>query len=158
MLDYLLSNHDKLLYIIAGHCFLVEMTLIGLSGPLLFIAIGSLVTGILVSLNILSSWEMEVLSVGIFTLLSALLLWAPFKRLQGKGKVQDTSSDMIGKIVLASSPISTTAGTLRYSGIDWQARLSATDKSQLVKKGAQLTIIAVDGNTMIVTQAIDSIL
>ncbi|AGH81578.1 hypothetical protein PCNPT3_08200 [Psychromonas sp. CNPT3] len=150
MFDYLLSNHDKLLYIVAGVCFLIEMTLIGLSGPLLFLAIGSFITGVLVSLNLLSGWEMEVLFVGIFTLLSALLLWRPLKHLQGKGKVQDTSSDMIGKILLASNSISGVAGTLRYSGIDWQARLNSSAGSQSIEKGAQVKITGVDGNIMLV--------
>lgn len=155
MLDYLLSNHDKLLYIIAGLCILIELTLIGLSGPLLFIAIGSFITGILISLNLLSNWEMEVLFVGILTLISALVLWSPLKHLQGHGKVQDTSSDMIGKIVLTSNPISRIAGAIRYSGIDWPARLSSETENMSIEKGAQVKIVAVDGNIMLV-EKVDS--
>ena len=36
----MLNNHDKILYVIAAISLLVELTMIGLSGPLLFFAIG----------------------------------------------------------------------------------------------------------------------
>ena len=39
LFDYLLNNHDKILYGVASIALLVELTLIGLSGPLLFFAI-----------------------------------------------------------------------------------------------------------------------
>ena len=79
--DYLLNNHDKFLYGLAGICLLIELTLIGLSGPLLFFALGCVFTGILISLNFISAWEIELLFIGLFSLLSAVLLWKPLKKL-----------------------------------------------------------------------------
>ena len=55
LFDYLLNNHDKLLYGIASISLLVELTVIGLSGPLLFFAIACFLTGLLVSFNLISS-------------------------------------------------------------------------------------------------------
>ncbi|WP_235015222.1 hypothetical protein [Oceanicoccus sp. KOV_DT_Chl] len=39
------NHHDQLYYLIAGLSFVVELTVIGLGGPLLFFAIATLVTG-----------------------------------------------------------------------------------------------------------------
>ena len=66
IVDYLLANHDKLLYSLAGISLVVELAVIGLSGPLVFFAIGCTFSGILVSAGIISGWEVEIFSVGIF--------------------------------------------------------------------------------------------
>ena len=79
-------------------------------------------TGLLVSLQIITSWECEALFVGIFSLLAAILLWQPLKRFQGNDKVTDQSSDLIGQKVVTRSSYEV-SGTVRHSGIDWTARL-----------------------------------
>lgn len=150
MIDYLFNNHDKLLYLIAGVSLLVELTLIGLSGPLLFFSIGCALTGILVSLNLISSWEMELLFVGIFTLVSSILMWKPLKLFQGNGNVTDNSSDMIGQRVAVSETLSKHGGNIRFSGINWSARLSEQSPHESIAIGEHVTIAAVDGNVMII--------
>lgn len=150
IIDYLFNNHDKLLYLIAGVSLLVELTLIGLSGPLLFFAIGCALTGVLISLNLVTSWELELLFVGIFTLLSSLVMWKPLKKFQGSGMVNDSSSDMIGQIVPISETVSHFGGSVRHSGINWNARLSEESQTESIKMGERVTICGVDGNTLIV--------
>lgn len=149
-IDYLFSNHDKLLYLIAGVSLLIELTLIGLSGPLLFFAIGSAFTGVLISFNLISTWEIELLSVGIFTLLSSLIMWRPLKQFQGSGKVSDESSDMIGKTVNVSKAVTLSSGTVRYSGINWTARLAEDNEVISIEPGKAVKICAIDGNILIV--------
>ncbi|WP_022941607.1 NfeD family protein [Psychromonas hadalis] len=150
IIDYLFNNHDKLLYIFAGISLLVELTLIGLSGPLLFFAIGCALTGVLVSLNIVSTWEMELLFVGVFTLLSSLVMWKPLKQFQGSGNVSDTSSDMIGQMVPVSDTVTHHGGNVRHSGINWNARLSDDSPAKSIATGERVKICAVDGNILIV--------
>jgi len=150
MIDYLFSNHDKLLYLIAGVSLLIELTLIGLSGPLLFFGIGCALTGLLVSLNMVTTWEMELLFVGIFTLLSSVLLWYPLKQFQGTGKVSDTSSDMIGQQVAVSEILTKHGGSIKFSGINWMARLSQDSPHERIDIGEYVKIYAVDGNVMLV--------
>jgi len=152
LFDYLLNNHDKILYGVASIALLVELTLIGLSGPLLFFAIACFLTGLLVSFNIVSSWEMEVLLVGLFTLMSALILWKPLKQFQGTKKVIDNSSDMIGQAVRVSETVTVNGGSIRYSGINWHARLSSLSQVELLEKDIVVTITAMDGNIAIVDQ------
>ena len=150
VIDYLFNNHDKLLYLIAGVSLLVELTLIGLSGPLLFFAIGCALTGALVSFNMISTWEMELLFVGIFTLLSSLVMWKPLKQFQGSGKISDNSSDMIGQTVTVSETVTLTAGSVRHSGINWSARLSDDCEAESISTQTRVKICSVDGNVLIV--------
>jgi len=150
VIDYLFSNHDKLLYLIAGASLLIELTLIGLSGPLLFFAVGCALTGILVSLNLISTWEIELLFVGLFTLLTSLIMWGPLKKFQGSDPVSDNSSDMIGQIVAVTETVTHSSGTVRHSGIDWTARLSEEATGDSIATKQFVKICAISGNILIV--------
>jgi len=150
IIEYLFNHHDKLLYLIAGVALLIELTLIGLSGPLLFFAIGCALTGALVSLNIISTWEMELLFVGIFTLLTSVVMWKPLKQFQGSGTVNDNSSDMIGQMVPVTETVTHSGGSVRHSGINWSARLSDESSAESISTDTRVKICAVDGNILIV--------
>lgn len=149
-MQYFLENPAHLWYLIAGISFVIELSIMGLSGPLLFFALGSLATGILVSLGIVTGWQSEVLSVGLLTALVAALLWKPLKSLQNSKDKTDNSSDMVGLEVAASSEITLTSGSIRYSGIDWQARLVDNVSIDLINESSQCQIVAITGNTMLV--------
>ena len=150
LFEYLLINPDKFLYGLAGISLIIELTVIGLSGPLLFFAIGCALTGILISLGILNSWEMEVLSVGLMSILTAVVLWKPLKHFQGSKAVTDSSSDMIGKVVPVSVTITIDTGTIRHSGINWTARLASSCKQNSIESGEKVLITGVDGNIVLV--------
>ena len=51
ILQYLLDNHDQVFYLIGGLSLIVELTVLGLSGPLLFFGIASFITGALSGLG-----------------------------------------------------------------------------------------------------------
>lgn len=148
--QYIAGHHDHFFYVVAGISFIVELTILGLGGPLLFFAIASFVTGVLINIGLLSGWEMEIFALGILTAVTTLLLWKPLKRFQNSGGGADTSSDMIGREVSASSEITSVKGTIRYSGIDWNSRLDDGAGVKSIADGEQCTISAVDGNVMLV--------
>jgi membrane protein implicated in regulation of membrane protease activity len=148
--QYFAAHHDHLFYLIAGISFVVELTVMGLSGPLLFFAIGSFLTAIFVSLGLIGGWEIEIFCLGISTGLIALLLWRPLKNFQNSGGGSDESSDMIGRHVLVSSEISLHGGTVRYSGINWNSRLKDGADVSMIAEGQYCAIVAVDGNVMLV--------
>jgi len=150
VINYFSENHAQLLYLISGVSFVIELTVLGMSGPLLFFAVASVITGILVHVNVLSSWETEVLSVGVLTALTAVILWNPLKQFQNAGGGADTSSDMIGKQVPSSTEITPVAGKVRFSGIDWNARLSSDCSVDTIKSDTACIITGVDGNVMLV--------
>ena len=150
LLTYFSQNHDQLLYLVAGVSFIAELTLMGLGGPLLFFAIACFLTAILISLGVISGWEAEAFTVGILTAAITLLLWKPLKRFQNSGGGADTSSDMIGKQVTTRSEVtSSSGGSIRYSGIDWNARL-AEGMELSIPADTTCEIIGVAGNVMLV--------
>ncbi|MBL0709768.1 MAG: NfeD family protein [Colwellia sp.] len=149
-MQYFFEHHDHLWFLVAGLSFIIELSIMGLSGPLLFFAIASLFTGILVSIGFIDGWQSEVLTVGLLSVFVAITLWKPLKRLQDSKSDTDNSSDMIGLKVLASSDITEISGSIRYSGIDWQARLAEDANTELIKVENQCSIVAITGNTMLV--------
>ncbi len=149
-MDYFLQHHDHLWFLIAGLSFIIELSIMGLSGPLLFFAIASLVTGVLVNIGVIEGWQTEILAVGLLSAITAAILWNPLKKLQNSKDNTDDSSDMIGLKVPASSDINKVSGTIRYSGINWQARIAEDVDVDSITDGEQCQIIAITGNTMLV--------
>lgn len=149
LVEYFTQHHDHLLYAIAGICFVLELSVLGMSGPLLFLALSCLLTGVMVSSGIIRGWEMEILSVGVLAALSAILLWKPLRQFQNAGGGRDTSSDMIGKVLLVTRVITRDQGTVAYSGIDWQARLEAAS-DEPVAVGSRAHVVAVEGALLLV--------
>jgi len=150
IVNYFSEHHAQLFYLIAGLSFIVELTVLGMSGPLIFIAIASVTTGVLISLGLLSGWESEVLTAGILTAVVTALLWKPFKNFQNSGGGPDTSSDMIGKQVPSATDITPVEGHIRYSGINWNARLDSTSNDEVIKANTPCVITGVEGNVMFV--------
>jgi len=149
-MEYFLANPDHLWYLIAGISFVIELSIMGLSGPLLFFAIASLMTGILVSTGIIDGWQSQILTIGLLTALVAVVLWKPLKSLQNSKEKTDNSSDMVGLKVLVSADVTATAGSIRYSGINWQARLADDANVTTITEQSQCIIVAITGNIMLV--------
>ncbi|KGJ94567.1 NfeD family protein [Colwellia psychrerythraea] len=149
-MEYFLENPDHLWYLIAGISFVIELSIMGLSGPLLFFAIASLTTGILITIGFIQGWQSEIFTVGILTAVVAAILWKPLKSLQNSKDKTDNSSDMVGLTVLASSEINVSSGRIRYSGIDWQARLAEEANGKPISADSQCVIVSITGNVMLV--------
>ena len=149
-MQYFLENPDHLWFLIAGLSFVIELSVMGLGGPLLFFAIASLITGILVSIGLLNEWQSQVFSVGLLSAITALILWKPLKKFQNTKASTDNSSDMIGLQVPASADITATSGSIRYSGINWNARLSDNCNVTTINDKSLCEIVAISGNIMLV--------
>jgi len=150
IIQYFSDNHASLLFLLAGIAFVIELAIMGLSGFVLFFAIGCFLTGLLTYTGVLTGWEGEVFSVGAIGCISALLLWKPLKRFQSKEVPTDNSSDLIGREVTCKADINRTEGVVRHSGIDWQARSNPLDNSSSIKQGELCRIVKIDGTILIV--------
>lgn len=149
-MQYFAQHHDQLFYMIGGLSFILELTVMGVGGPLLFFAIASALTGVLISLGVISGWEVEILADGVLTAITAFILWKPLKTFQSAGGGPDTSSDMIGQRVPTSSEVTVNGGTIRHSGINWNARLVRDCGVESIPTDTQCVIDGVEGNVMIV--------
>jgi membrane protein implicated in regulation of membrane protease activity len=150
IIEYFSSNHANLLFLIAGITLVLELAVMGLSGLLLFFSIGCFITAILTHFGIISGWESEVFSVGLWTCIAALLLYKPLKNFQSREVPPDNSSDMTGREVVCAESVTRTQGAIRYSGINWPARLASTVEIAEINEGELCVITNVDGNIMIV--------
>ena len=149
LIHYFSENHSQLFFLIAGLSFMIELTVMGMSSPLLFFAIASFITAILSSFGIISGWELELFILGLLTVVVALVLWKPLKNFQNRGDGTDNSSDMIGLTVPCMVEVTAIDGAIRYSGINWKARLDK-QQSEAIAEGTLCKITAVEGNVMIV--------
>jgi len=145
-----LESHQLIWYAIAGLSLVLELGIMGLSGPLLFFAIASAVTGVLVSFGLIDGWQSEVLVVGLLTAVITLVLWKPLKAMQNSRSKTDDSSDMIGLQVPVAEDVTKEAGNIRYSGINWNARLAEDAEVDVIENNSLCTIVAVTGTTMLV--------
>lgn len=149
IIEHFSQHHDQLLYAIAAVCLLLELGVLGMSGPLLFLALSCIITGLLSTLGIVSGWQMQLLLVGVLAVTSAFLLWKPFKKFQNAKEVPNTSSDMIGRQLPVTLAITRNEGRVSYSGIEWQARLENT-ATETIPVAVRAEVVAVDGSLLIV--------
>lgn len=150
IIQHLLDNHDHIFYLLGGVTLLVELGVLGFGSPLLFLGIAAFITGALTSLGIISGWEWEIFSLAALTCISATLLWGPLKKYQNSGGGPDTSSDMIGLKVTAATDITQVSGKIRYSAIDWNARISGDSETEQIEAKSLCIIVSVEGTTMLV--------
>lgn len=148
IIDYFVQNPSHLFYTVTGVCLLLELSVLGMSGPLLFLALGSLLTGLLISLGVINGWEMAILSLGLLTAISALLLWKPFKRFQDSSSAANNSSDMVGRVLPVTQQVTLEQGSVAYSGIEWQVRLK--ESGEPIAAGKRARVVAVDGSLLLV--------
>ena len=153
MVEYFSQHLDYFFFALAGICLLVDLSLLGMAGPLIFIGIGALLTGLLLTLGLLEHFSASLAIFAGFSAASAALLWAPLKRLQNKEVGPETSSDMVGKIIPASARITKTDGRVYYSGVEWLARLDASTDIP-IEAQTQVQVTSVDGTIMLVLSLI----
>jgi membrane protein implicated in regulation of membrane protease activity len=148
-MEYFTQHQDYFFYALAGICLLVELSLLGMSGPLLFVAIGSVITGVLISLGIIHSFGIALVALGAISIASAALLWGPLKKLQNKEVGPETSSDMVGKVIPVTARITQTDGRVSYSGVEWLARLDSSS-SEPIEAESRVKVTSVDGTILMV--------
>ncbi len=148
-MEYFTQHQDYFFYALAGVCLIVELSLLGMSGPLLFVALGSVITGVLISLGIIHSFSIALVVLAGVSLASAALLWGPLKKLQNKEVGPETSSDMVGKVVPVTARITQADGRVSYSGVEWLARLDSSS-SEPIEAECRVKVTSVDGTILVV--------
>jgi membrane protein implicated in regulation of membrane protease activity len=149
VIEYFSLHQDYFFYALAGICLLVELGLLGISGPLLFVALGSVLTGVFISLGLIHAFSIAVVIFAGLSVASAALLWTPLKKLQNKEVGPETSSDMVGKVLPVTARITQVDGRVTYSGIEWMARLDASS-SDAIEVESRAEVTSVDGTILVV--------
>ena len=160
MIDYL-NTHQGAFWFTVGFVLLtLEILVLGMAtGVVLFAGIGGLITGALVSLEIVpSTWLAGIACFGISAVVSAALLWKPLLRFQNENPAErDTSSDIIGySFRLDDSVTRTKPGRTRYSGVDWRVEIDSELDSDQISAGAKVTVTSVDAGVFRIKPAVDA--
>ena len=124
------------------------------SGVLLFGSLGALITGALVYFGVLpDNWLVSIGSFALASAASALVLWAPLKRMQSGSELgENRSSDLIGHTFVLSEDLAVNKfASTRYSGIDWRVELDSQESAQTLSSGTRMRVAAVNAGVFYVT-------
>ncbi|UTM56670.1 NfeD family protein [Photobacterium sp. CCB-ST2H9] len=126
----------------------IEVWMLGLSTiVLLALGVSAVLTGTLSLVGVVPETFPALVGVsGIGAGLLTLLLWKPMKNSQQSQRpVNNTSSDFIGLKFRLDAPLSHEQnGTVKYSGISWTLVLSHDYHGNVLEKGQEVEVVAVD--------------
>lgn len=139
-----------LAWLIIGSLVLITETLFINSIFLLFIAIGAIVTGILMNFGYIG-FENYILQFSVLFLITsfaALLLWKPLKN----KKITNNYINLVGsKAVIIEQPLTKEKnGKVKWSGTIMNVRISSDSSVDKYEIGQEVEILAVEGTTLIV--------
>ena len=112
---------------------------------LTLIGLGLLTTGLLIHFDILAAQAAPILvSITVFSLLYAGLLWKPLKQLQDIKLTKKVKSDLSGMSFVLDQDISIEyPGTYHYSGIDWRVETVAD-----ISRGSEVEVVELQVGVM----------
>lgn len=122
-MNWFTNNLTETLLVIGIALLVLEVAVLGFSTfVLFFVGLAAVVTAILTFVGVLPEDMLySFASVAIVTCLSALFLWKPLRKMQGKVEKTTVQSDLVGhSFTLTETVSSKSPGLYRYSGIDWQ--------------------------------------
>jgi membrane protein implicated in regulation of membrane protease activity len=138
-----LANNLAYLLIFAGLALLaIEVAVLGFSVMILFFfGLGFLVTGILIFIGLFPSTMVSALTgVAILSLLSAVALWKPLKKMQDEVIKTDVKGDLIGYSFVLDTDISPQQpGVHKYSGIEWKVKSESS-----ISAGIEVEVVRTD--------------
>lgn len=149
MIDYF-NNHIYSFWFAVGFLLLIiEALALGFStGFILFVGLGGLITGGLLWFGVVpATWLASIATFGVSSALISAALWKPLRRIQQNNKPpeKDNTSDIIGlKFRLDDDITTTTPGTTRYSGIEWQVEIDFASEAKEISAGTTVVVVSVD--------------
>lgn len=135
---------------------LLPFSVPGVLEALLSLGIASFLVAALLAFGVLpASWPAMLSALAISTLLLALLLWKPLRKLQhGKQKQQESSaiSDFVGtRLTLTETASKTSSATVQFSGVSWQLKLAPDCPAETLPAGTEVQISSATVGLLLVT-------
>jgi membrane protein implicated in regulation of membrane protease activity len=147
-----IANNPIIFYLISGLVLLgADIFIIGLS-PLMFVAVGALVTSGLLYLGGWHIGPLEALTLcAVISLLLALVGHKPLRSFQNANVQEDNSSDLVGRELVTTQEVTKVAGSVDWSGTQWQARLAATVPIDTVGPGVRMKVVQVNNLALVLS-------
>ena len=141
-MDWALNNLAESLLILGILLLVIEVAVLGFSTfVLFFVGCAAIVTAGILYVGIIPDTLLAaLLTIGILTAVSAVLLWKPLKKMQTKVDTTTAKGDLVGhSFVLIEDVAPELTPVYRYSGIDW--KLNA---SEYLVAGTKVEVIQAD--------------
>ena len=141
-MDWALNNLVESLLILGIFLLVIEIVVLGFSTFVLFFVGGAAIVtaGLLFAGIIPDTLLAAMLSTGILTALSAVMLWKPLKNMQTQVDTTKAKGDLVGySFVLVEDVAPEMTPIYRYSGIDWKLKAS-----ELIVSGTRVEVIEAD--------------
>ncbi len=127
----------------------------GLLEVMMALAIAAALNALLLWLEVLPNETAIILvSLALSTLVCAVLLWKPLRRLQKSGETiteNPAISDFVGSQIFLSAPVSKQhPSQIEFSGVHWQVRLSPDSPVDELPAGAAVKIITASVGCLVV--------
>lgn len=148
MIEYI-NNHLSEFWIALGFALLAaEVLLFGFTTIIfLFAGLGALTSGLLMSVGLIpETWIAGTASFGIATGIISALLWKPLMSMQNRAEPpKKPTSDIVGlEFVLMDDITTTSPGSHRYSGVDWQVEIDRSSEASEISKGDHVRVASVE--------------
>ncbi|MCD9543211.1 NfeD family protein [Photobacterium carnosum] len=133
------SNIPQTLVILGLLTLIIEVLILGCSTfVLLFFGIAMLITSGLIYMGMLeANWITTILTLAIITLVLAIVLWKPLKKLQNKPSKTDIKSDFaVITFELEKDLVPSERYTFNYSGIQWLLK-----SNTVIEKGVTVKVV-----------------
>ncbi|PKG98002.1 NfeD family protein [Paraglaciecola sp. MB-3u-78] len=124
-MDWAFNNLAESLLILGILLLVIEVAVLGFSTfVLFFVGCAAVVTaGLLYVGFIPDTWLSAMLSTGVLTGLSAVLLWKPLKNMQTQVDTTKAQGDLVGhRFILLEDVAPELTPEYHYSGIDWKLK------------------------------------
>lgn len=140
--------------LIAGFGLLaLDIIVIGLS-PVMFVALGALVTSVALYATGWRPALVETLAlVACASLMVTLMGWRPLKRFQNADVEEDQSSDLIGRELITTHEVTKEGGIVFWSGVEWRARLVADATVERLAPGVKARVARVENLALVLEPA-----
>ncbi|MBF0434443.1 MAG: NfeD family protein [Magnetococcales bacterium] len=154
IIHYLDSHRDALWFSIGFGLLALEAGVFGFSsGMLLFTGLAALVTGLLITVGLLSGAPTPAIALfAVTSLILAALFWKWFRRIHhGPTRPQAPVSDFVGLRFTLKQDVSLLEnGVERYSGVDWRVLPDPSVGSRILPRGTQVEVSALDAGILYV--------
>ncbi len=139
-----IDNNLAVFYLIVGLVIIgIDIVIVGLS-PLAFVAVGALLTALLLYIT---GWQLSFMATlalcAVLSFLLALVGQRPLKQFQNSNVQEDNSSDLIGRTLVTTEEVTKVGGLVNWSGTQWRARLADDAPSDSIGAGVKVKVLRV---------------
>lgn len=149
-MDFFSSEHASLIWLAIGTSVIIFEFFVTPGVGIVFVGLGAITTGALLEIGAISSTTEQLFSLAGTSVLWALLLWRPLKRLVKTENRNHNKSHIIGsEAIVSTGGVTKNGGKAKWSGTEMAARLAENAGIDELKAGEKVEVVDLEGSTLI---------